>query len=223
MDKPINNHPMQIREDLQEEEHIPVWNTLTGECVYIKHTPTLNVEYMWSPDEGEGLNDEGANTILLIHHGEGQVYERSVGAHRAEDDPRPRQIIKDTLVFAISIDWEDKEPKTCVPEVPAAHDWAREILHAKAHPKPRPKTYRLAIREEISGFIDVEAESQEEAEDIARELMDTHGVDTLFYPPKESQYTHDDDLTKYNGDHTHRNAEVLECVERTNSGEYKNL
>lgn len=126
---------MQIREDLQEEEHIPVWNTLTGECIYIKHTPTLNVEYMWCPDDSTGLNDEGANTILLIHHGEGQVYERSVGAHRAEDDPRPRQIIKDTLVYAISIDWEDKERTSCVPEVPAATEEQREALHDKAQGK----------------------------------------------------------------------------------------
>ena len=73
--------------------------------------------------------------------------------------------------------------------------------------------YKIAIWEEISGYIDVEAESKEEAEDIARELIHTHGVDTLFYPPKESQYTHDDDLTKYNGDHTHRKAEVLTCEE----------
>ena len=43
--------------------------------------------------------------------------------------------------------------------------------------------------------------------------MYEHGVETLFYPPKESQFTHDEDLTKYNGKHTHRNAEVLTCEE----------
>ena len=215
MNKPINNHPMQIRKDLQKEEMVPVWDTRTGECFYIKHTPTLDVEYIWSPDDGGELNDEGANTILKIRCG--------TGVHSVEGNyNHPKNLEEDLLVLAISIDWEDKEHKTCVPEVPAPNGWEREILHAKAHPKPRPKTYRLAIREEISGFIDVEAESQEEAEDIARELMDMHGVEMLFYPPKETEYTHDDDLTKYNGDHTHRNAEVLECVERTNSGEYKN-
>lgn len=32
---------------------------------------------------------------------------------------------------------EIPEHKTCVPEVPAAQDWERETLHAKAHPKPK--------------------------------------------------------------------------------------
>jgi len=31
----------------------------------------------------------------------------------------------------------NNQHKTCVPEVPAARDWEREILHAKAHPKPK--------------------------------------------------------------------------------------
>ena len=73
--------------------------------------------------------------------------------------------------------------------------------------------YKVAIWEETSGYIEVEAESKEKAEEVAEELMDTHGVLTLFYPPKEAQYTHDEDLTKYNGDHTHRNTEVLTCEE----------
>ncbi|MBK23479.1 MAG: hypothetical protein CME70_05680 [Halobacteriovorax sp.] len=73
--------------------------------------------------------------------------------------------------------------------------------------------YKVAIWEEVSGFIDVEAKSKEEAEEKAEELMYEHGVETLFYPPKESQFTHDEDLTKYNGKHTHRNAEVLTCEE----------
>ena len=158
---------MQIREDLQEEEHIPVWNTLTGECIYIKHTPTLNVEYMWCPDDSTGLNDEGANTILLIHHGEGQVYERSVGALRAYEDPRPRQIIKDTLVYAISIDWEDKERTSCVPEVPAATEEQREALHDKAQGKV-PKWYQVGMR--ITNAYKVEAYSEEEAEEKVRAL-----------------------------------------------------
>ena len=73
--------------------------------------------------------------------------------------------------------------------------------------------YKIAIWEEVSGFIDVEADSKEKAELIAEELMYTHGVETLFYPPKESEFTHDEDLTKYNGKHTHRDTEVLTCEE----------
>lgn len=75
------------------------------------------------------------------------------------------------------------------------------------------KKYKIAVWEEVSGFIDVEAESKEKAEHIAEELMFEHGVETLFYPPKESAFTPDEDLTKYNGKHTHRNAEVLTCEE----------
>ena len=73
--------------------------------------------------------------------------------------------------------------------------------------------YRLAIWEEVSGFVDIEAESKEKAEEQAEELMYSHGVETLFYPPREAQFTHDEDLTKYNGKHTHRSAEVLACEE----------
>ena len=149
MNKPINNHPMQIRKDLQKEEMVPVWNTETGRCLYVKHTPTLDVEYMWSPDDGRGLNDEGANMILKIRKGEGQFYntswnyhpdDRKMLRHLDQSDPRPAYVAEDLLVYAISIDWEDKEHKehkTCVPEVPAPRDWEREILHAKAHPKPK--------------------------------------------------------------------------------------
>ena len=75
------------------------------------------------------------------------------------------------------------------------------------------KKYKIAIWEEVSGFIDVEADSKEKAEELAQELMDVHGVETLFYPPKESAFTHDEDLTQYNGKHTHRNTEVLTCEE----------
>jgi len=73
--------------------------------------------------------------------------------------------------------------------------------------------YRVGIWEEISGFVDIEAESKEKAEEQAEELMHSHGVETLFYPSKEAQFTHDEDLTKYNGKHTHGNREVLGCEE----------
>ena len=128
MNKPINNHPMQIRKDLQKEEMVPVWDTRTGECFYIKHTPTLDVEYIWSPDDGGELNDEGANTILKIRCG--------TGVHSVEGNyNHPKNLEEDLLVLAISIDWEDKEHKTCVPEVPAATEEQREALHDKAQGK----------------------------------------------------------------------------------------
>ena len=121
---------MQIREDLQKEEMPPVWDTSTGECFYIKHTPTLDVEYIWSPDDGGELNDEGANTILKIRCG--------TGVHSVEGNyNHPKNLEEDLLVLAVSIDWEDKEHKTCVPEVPAPNGWECEMLHAKAHPKPK--------------------------------------------------------------------------------------
>lgn len=75
------------------------------------------------------------------------------------------------------------------------------------------KKYKVAIWEEVSGFIDVKAESKGKAEEIAEELMNSHGVETLFYPPKEAQFTHDEDLTQYNGKHTHGNREVLDISE----------
>ena len=73
--------------------------------------------------------------------------------------------------------------------------------------------FEIAIWEEISGFIEVEADSKEKAEELAEELMYTHGVETIFHPPKESEFTHDEDLTKYNGKHTHRSTGVLTCEE----------
>ena len=71
--------------------------------------------------------------------------------------------------------------------------------------------YKIAIWEEISGFIDVEAESKEKAEEVAEELMFEYGVEKIFYP--ELDYDGEEDLTKYNGKHTHRNTEVLTCEE----------
>ena len=72
--------------------------------------------------------------------------------------------------------------------------------------------YKVAIWEEVSGFIDVEAKSKEEAEEKAEELMDEYGVEKLFYARWNTAGC-DEDLTKYNGKHTHRNAEVLTCEE----------
>ena len=74
------------------------------------------------------------------------------------------------------------------------------------------KKYNIAIWEEISGFIDVEAESKEKAEELAEELMYEYGVEKIFYPEWNCP-EHEEDLKKYNGKHTHRNSEVLTCEE----------
>ena len=74
--------------------------------------------------------------------------------------------------------------------------------------------YRVGIWEEISGFIDVEAKSQEEAEEIAGELMDNYGVEKIFYPDwKGMGSIVCEELKKYNSKHTHGNREVLSCEE----------
>lgn len=75
--------------------------------------------------------------------------------------------------------------------------------------------YKIAIWEEVSGFIDVEAKSKEEAEEKAEYLMFEYGVEKIFYP-EWNETGGEEDLTKYNGKHTHRNAEVLTCEEINN-------
>ncbi len=72
--------------------------------------------------------------------------------------------------------------------------------------------YKIAIWEEISGFIEVDAESKEKAEELAEELMDEYGVEKIFYP-KWNEHGGEEDLTKYKGNHTHGNREVLGCEE----------
>tara|TARA_B100000287_G_C20353337_1_gene670759 strand:+ start:424 stop:660 length:237 start_codon:yes stop_codon:yes gene_type:complete len=74
------------------------------------------------------------------------------------------------------------------------------------------KKYRLSISEEIGGFIEIKAESKEEAWLTAGELMDEYGVDKLFYADWNTAGC-DEDLTKYNGKHTHRDAQVHTCEE----------
>ena len=73
--------------------------------------------------------------------------------------------------------------------------------------------YKIAIWEEISGFIDVEADSQEKAEELAQELMDECGVEKLFYPHICRDEEERKRLTDHNGKHTHGNREVLGCEE----------
>ena len=70
--------------------------------------------------------------------------------------------------------------------------------------------YKIAIWEEISGYIDIEAESQEKAEEDAFFLMDEHGCGKLLCADIRRDGSH---LIKYNGDHTHRKTEVLTCEE----------
>ena len=74
------------------------------------------------------------------------------------------------------------------------------------------KKYKLSISEEIGGIIEIKAESQEKAEELAEELMDEYGVDKLFYADWNTAGC-DEDLTKYNGKHTHRDAQVHTCEE----------
>lgn len=124
---------MQLRRDLWAQEQVPVWAPYTGELLYIGHSPLLDAEYLYSTD-GELLNEEGANTLLKIHRGEATFLS---GEWHNGKELSYKRILKDDIVFAISIDWEDKERTSCVPEVPVAQDWERETLHAKAHPKPK--------------------------------------------------------------------------------------
>ena len=70
--------------------------------------------------------------------------------------------------------------------------------------------YKIGIWEEISGFIHVNADTKEKAEEIAKELMDEYGVEKIFYP-KWNEHGSEEDLKKYNGKHTHRDSEVLSC------------
>ena len=66
------------------------------------------------------------------------------------------------------------------------------------------KKYRLSVTEEIGGYIVIEAKNGKKAETIAEELLDEHGCEELFY---------NHNLTKYHGDHTHRDRGVFSCEE----------
>ena len=68
----------------------------------------------------------------------------------------------------------------------------------------KKKKYRLSVTEEIGGYIVVEAKNEKKAEKIAEKLLDKHGCQDLFY---------NHNLTKYHGDHTHGDREVLTCEE----------
>ena len=87
---------------------------------------------------------------------------------------------------------------------PTTFENARERREAATH---RDAEEAREVSEEIA---------RRKAEEIAEDLMYSHGVETLFYPSRESAFTLDEDLTKYNGKHTHRNAEVRTCGEVNN-------
>jgi len=72
----------------------------------------------------------------------------------------------------------------------------------------KTKKYRLSVTEEIGGYIEVEAESVDKAEEIAEELLNEYGCDKLFYPPPIHE-----GLTKYHGRHTHGDRGVFSCEE----------
>ena len=42
--------------------------------------------------------------------------------------------------------------------------------------------YRVGLYEEIGGWIVVEAESKEKAQDVGEELLNEYGCEKLFYP-----------------------------------------
>ena len=68
--------------------------------------------------------------------------------------------------------------------------------------------YKVALWEEVSGFIEVEAESKEKAEELAEELMDNYSVEKILYPDDAIL-----SLNGYKGKHTHGDREVLSVEE----------
>ena len=74
------------------------------------------------------------------------------------------------------------------------------------------KKYRVGIFEEIGGYIQVQAESIDQAKELADELLNEYGCDRLFYPVKGV----DDDLYGFHGNHQHGDREVIECEEINN-------
>ena len=73
----------------------------------------------------------------------------------------------------------------------------------------KTKKYRLSVSEEIGGYIEVEAESVDKAEEIAEELLNEYGCDKLFYPKPEDK----EELGKYYTRHTHGDRGVFSCEE----------
>ena len=72
--------------------------------------------------------------------------------------------------------------------------------------------YRVGLYEETGGYIVVEAESKEKAEEVGEELLNEYGCDKLFYPEWNADGC-EEDLTKYHGNHKHGDREVIDCEE----------
>ncbi len=70
--------------------------------------------------------------------------------------------------------------------------------------------YRVGLYEETGGYIVVEAENQEKAEEIGEELLNEYGCEKLFYPEWNADGC-EEDLTKYHGNHNHGDREVVDC------------
>ena len=74
------------------------------------------------------------------------------------------------------------------------------------------KKYRVGIYEETAGYIVVEAESAQQAEEVGDELLNEYGCEKLFYPEWNGDACYED-LTKYHGNHKHGDREVVDCEE----------
>ena len=70
------------------------------------------------------------------------------------------------------------------------------------------KKYKLGIWEEISGYIEILAESNEDAREKAQDLIDKYGVERLFYGDSFPSSVG----LRYQK-HTHGMREVLDCEE----------
>ena len=69
------------------------------------------------------------------------------------------------------------------------------------------KKFEIGIWEEISGFIRLEADSEEEAKEKAEELINEHGVEMCLYPSEEIRK----DILWHK--HCHGDRELLGCEE----------
>ena len=72
--------------------------------------------------------------------------------------------------------------------------------------------YRVGLYEETGGYIVVEAENKEKAEEVGEELLNEYGCDKLFYPEWNADGC-EEDLTKYCGKQRHGDREVIDCEE----------
>jgi hypothetical protein len=74
------------------------------------------------------------------------------------------------------------------------------------------KKYRVGLYEETAGYIVVEAENAQQAEEVGEELLNEYGCDKLFYPEWNGDGC-EENLAKYHGNHKHGDREVVDCEE----------